>query len=127
MTIFGYARDSTNHKMLDIQIQEIEDAGAESSNIYTDKAFSSNENNNGLKLLKSKVKSGDTLLLTKMDRLGRDTIEMIQLIIEFDDLGVSIQFIDDGISTEGETGKMIVTLLSVVVEAERQRALEQTK
>jgi DNA invertase Pin-like site-specific DNA recombinase len=51
---------------------------------------------------------------------------MIQLIKEFESLGVSIRFLDDGISTEGSIGKMVVTILSAVAEAERLRILERT-
>ncbi|WP_425411922.1 recombinase family protein [Legionella massiliensis] len=61
-----------------------------------------------------------------MDRLGRDTADLIQLIKEFDALGVSIRFLDDGISTEGTMRKMVVTILAAVVQAERQRILERT-
>ena len=53
---------------------------------------------------------------------------MIQLIKEFDENGVAIQFIDDGISTEGTLRKMVVTILSAVAQAERERILDaQTK
>lgn len=51
---------------------------------------------------------------------------MIQLIKEFDAQGVAVRFIDDGISTDGEMGKMVVTILSAVAQAERQRILERT-
>ncbi len=51
---------------------------------------------------------------------------MIQLIKEFDTQGVAVRFIDDGISTDGEMGKMVVTILSAVAQAERQRILERT-
>ena len=51
---------------------------------------------------------------------------MILLIKEFDKIGVSIRFLDDGISTEGTMGKLVVTILSAVAEAERQRILERT-
>ena len=51
---------------------------------------------------------------------------MIQLIKQFDEMGVSVRFIDDGISTEGTMGKMVVTILSAVAQAERQRILERT-
>ncbi len=66
--------------------------------------------------------------MKKLDRLGRDTADMIQLIKEFDALGVAVRFIDDGISTDGEMGKMIVTILSAVAQAqaERTRILERT-
>ena len=65
-------------------------------------------------------------LVTKLDRLGRDTADMIQLIKAFDNMGVAIRFLDDGISTEGTMGKMVVTILSAVAQAERQRILERT-
>ena len=55
-----------------------------------------------------------------------DTADMIGLIKEFDDLGVAVRFLDDGISTEGTMGKMVVTILSAVAQAERQRILERT-
>jgi len=51
---------------------------------------------------------------------------MIKLIKEFDDMKVSIKFLGDGISTEGAMGKMVVTILSAVAEAERHRILERT-
>lgn len=77
-------------------------------------------------LLRMKVEEGDIILVKKLDRLGRDTADMIQLIKEFDTQGVAIRFIDDGISTDGEMGKMVVTILSAVAQAERGRILERT-
>ena len=62
----------------------------------------------------------------KLDRLGRDTADMVHLIKEFDEVGVAIRFLDDGISTEGTMGRMVVTILSAVAQAERQRILERT-
>jgi DNA invertase Pin-like site-specific DNA recombinase len=55
-----------------------------------------------------------------------DVQVMIQLIKEFDEMGVAIRFLDDGITTEGTMGKMVVTILSAVAQAERQRILERT-
>ena len=77
-------------------------------------------------LLKVKVEKDDVVIVTKLDRLGRDTADMINLIKEFDSLGVAVRFLDDGISTEGTMGKMVVTILSAVAEAERARILERT-
>lgn len=76
--------------------------------------------------LRLKIEKGDVILVTKLDRLGRDTADMISLIKEFDAIGVSVRFLDDGISTEGTMGKMVVTILSAVAQAERQRILERT-
>ncbi len=72
-----------------------------------------------------KVEEADVILVKKLDRLGRDTADMIQLIKEFDSQGVAVRFIDNGISTNGEMGKMVVTILSAVAQAERQRILER--
>ena len=80
----------------------------------------------GLNLLRIKIEEGDVILVQKLDRLGRDTADMIALIKEFDNKGVAVRFLDDGISTEGAMGKMIVTILSAVAQAERQRILERT-
>ncbi|CAI1858455.1 Transposon Tn3 resolvase [Serratia quinivorans] len=72
------------------------------------------------------MEEGDVILVKKLDRLGRDTADMIQLIKAFDAQGVAIRFIDDGISTDEEMGKMVVTILSAVAQAERRRMLERT-
>ncbi len=126
MRLFGYARISTSQQSLKTQIQALIDAGVKPSRIFTDKKSGSHMEREGLHLLKLKVEEGDVILIKKLDRLGRDTADMIQLIKEFDQLAVSIRFLDDGISTEGTMGKMIVTILSAVAQAERQRILERT-
>ena len=126
MRLFGYARVSTHQQSLDIQVNALKEAGVGASRIFTDKASGSRANREGLEMLRVKVEEGDVILVKKLDRLGRDTADMIALIKEFDRLGVSIRFLDDGISTEGATGKMVVTILSAVAQAERQRILERT-
>lgn len=104
----------------------LKEAGVKASRIFTDQASGSHAQRAGLRLLRIKVEEGDVILVKKLDRLGRDTADMIALIKEFDALGVSIRFLDDGISTEGTMGKMVVTILSAVAQAERQRILERT-
>ena len=126
MRLFGYARVSTGQQSLDIQVKALKEAGVKASRIFTDKASGSHAERAGLCLLRIKVEEGDVILVKKLDRLGRDTADMIALIKEFDVLGVSIRFLDDGISTEGTMGKMVVTILSAVAQAERQRILERT-
>lgn len=126
MRLFGYARVSTSQQSLDIQIEALKTEGVHYSRIFTDTATGKNVNREGLKLLKIKMEKGDVLLVKKLDRLGRDTSDMVQLIKDFDDMGIAIRFLDDGISTEGTMGKMVVTILSAVAQAERQRILERT-
>ncbi|EHH1077046.1 recombinase family protein [Vibrio parahaemolyticus] len=126
MRLFGYARVSTSQQSLDIQLKALKNAGVKPSRIFSDKASGSNNERKGLELLQMKVEEGDVLLVKKLDRLGRDTAEMISLIKLFDEMGVAIKFLDDGISTEGEMGKMVVTILSAVAQADRHRILERT-
>lgn len=126
MRLFGYARVSTSAQSLDIQMKTLQEMGVKKSRIFSDKGSGSHMERKGLQLLKLKVETGDIVLVKKLDRLGRDTADMVHLIKEFDDLGVAVRFLDDGISTEGAMGKMVVTILSAVAQAERQRILERT-
>ena len=126
MRLFGYARVSTSQQSLDIQVKALKAEGIRANRIFTDKVTGSHLQRDGLRMLQLKVEEGDVVLVKKLDRLGRDTADMIQLIKAFDDMGVAIRFLDDGISTEGTMGKMVVTILSAVAQAERQRILERT-
>ena len=126
MRLFGYARVSTSKQSLELQKQALKNAGVKESRIFFDKSTGSNVERAGLNSLLVKVEEGDTVLITKLDRLGRDTADMINLIKEFNRMQVAIRFLDDGISTEGTMGKMVITILSAVAEAERARILERT-
>jgi DNA invertase Pin-like site-specific DNA recombinase len=126
MRTFGYARVSTSQQSLDIQVKVLMNAGVEKHRIFTDKATGSNTDRGGLDTLRVKVEKGDTIMVKKLDRLGRDTADMVKLVKEFNDAGVVVKFMDDGISTEGAMGKMVVTILAAVAEAERARILERT-
>lgn len=126
MRLFGYARVSTSQQSLDIQIKALKESGVKANRIFTDKVSGNSTVRNGLDLLRLKVEDGDVILVKKLDRLGRDPADMIQLIKEFDAQGVAVRFIDDGISTDGDMGQMVVTILSAVAQAERRRILERT-
>ncbi|USN51257.1 MAG: recombinase family protein [Myxococcales bacterium] len=126
MRLFGYARVSTSQQSLEIQIKALKEAGVKEKRIFSDTATGKNTERNGLEILRMKVEEGDVILVKKLDRLGRDTADMIRLVKQFDDIGVAIRFLDDGINTEGATGKMVVTILSAIAQAERMRILERT-
>ena len=126
MRLFGYSRVSTSQQSLELQLKALRAAGVTPSRIFSDKATGSNTDRPGLQTLQVKVEEGDIILVTKLDRLGRDTADMIQIIKQFDEMRVSVRFLDDHITTEGTMGKMVVTILSAVATAERQRILERT-
>ena len=126
MRKFGYARVSTSQQSLEVQKKALLKEGVKGNRIFSDVGSRANLDREGLNLLRVKVEEGDLVLVTRLDRLGSDTVEMIKLIKEFSELGIYIRFIKEGLSTEGTMGKMVVTILSAVADAERERILERT-
>ena len=128
MVKLGYARVSTNQQDLVLQLTALKNAGVEDHPdfLFTDKASGKDDKRHGLQLLLTKARKNDHLLVTKLDRLGRNTGDMIRIIEDLHQRGITVQFLDDGISTEGSMGKMVVTILAAVAQAERERILERT-
>lgn len=126
MRLFGYARVSTAQQLLDAQVRTLRAAGVEPFRIITDRASGKNTDRPGLDALRTKVEPHDVIVVTKLDRLGRDTLDMLTLIGDFKKNGVSVRFLENGISTEGEMGEMVITILAAVAKAERARILERT-
>ena len=94
--------------------------------LFSDQESGHHADRAGLNLLKLKVEVGDVVLACKLDRLGRSTLDMVQLIEYFNQAGVAVRFLDEGLSTEGQMGNMVITILSAVAQAERARILERT-
>jgi DNA invertase Pin-like site-specific DNA recombinase len=80
MRLFGYARVSTSQQSLDIQLKALKEAGVKASRIFSDKVSGSHVQRDGLTLLRVKIEEGDVILVKKLDRLGRDTADMIALM-----------------------------------------------
>lgn len=106
MALIGYARVSTNQQELDIQIERLLVAGVRNSPdfMFSDKASGKSDSRDGLQRMLMKVREGDVIISTKLDRLGRNTSDMIQIIEGLHHRGVAIRFLDDGINTEGAMG-----------------------
>jgi len=127
MAKLGYARVSTNQQKLDIQIEALVAQGVRKKDrLFTDKASGKNMDRPGLEKLLNRAEEGDEVLATKLDRLGRNTLDMIQIIEQLHKRGVSVTFLDDNLSTKGDIGYMLITILSAVAQAERTRILERT-
>ena len=129
MAKLGYARVSTSQQSLDIQIKQLISNGVElhPDFLFTDKASGKNDKRTGLQAMLMKSRQGDEIIVTRLDRLGRNTADMINIIADLDKRGITVTFITEGISTKGSMGKMVVTILSAVAESERTRILERTK
>ena len=126
MAKLGYARVSTSQQKLDIQIAALKDKGIRKDRIFKDKASGKNADRPGLEKLLSRAEDGDEVFCTKLDRLGRNTLDMIQIVEELHGKGVSVTFLDDNLTTAGDIGYMLITILSAVAQAERARILERT-
>ena len=128
MVKLGYARVSTNQQDLSVQLMSLREAGVQDHPdfLFTDKASGKNDKREGLQLLLTKARKDDHIIVTKLDRLGRNTSDMIRIIEDLHERGITVQFLDDGINTEGSMGKMVVTILAAVAQAERERILERT-
>ena len=128
--IFGYARVSTNGQArdgnsIDVQIKMLRDAGAEK--IFSD-IFSGSKNERPEldKLLKI-IQSGDTLIITKLDRIARSVMNGIQLIETLNNNGVVIQVLNIGIIDNSPTGKLIRNIMLAFSEFERDMIIQRTQ
>ena len=126
MAKLGYARVSTSQQKLDIQMAALKEKGIRKDRIFSDKASGKNTDRPGLEKLLSRAEDGDEVFCTKLDRLGRNTLDMIQIVEQLHSKGVSVTFIDDNLTTAGDIGYMLITILSAVAQAERARILERT-
>ena len=128
--IFGYARVSTSGQArdgnsLDVQINALREAGAEK--IFSD-VFSGSKNARPEldKLLKI-IQSGDTLIITKLDRIARSLFQGIQLLESLGDRGVIIDVLNMGIIDNSPTGKLIRNIMLSFSEFERDMIIQRTQ
>lgn len=126
MALLGYARVSTSHQKLTAQISELKVAGVRDDRIFTDMMSGATDEREGLQRLLARAEKDDIILCTKMDRLGRNTADMINIVDTCYKKGIAIRFLENGLSTEGTMGKMLIQILAAVAEAERERILERT-
>jgi DNA invertase Pin-like site-specific DNA recombinase len=121
----GYARVSTTDQSLDRQADELTAAGAE--RIYS-------ETGSGKKGAARPVwdqmlqclRSGDTLIVTELSRLGRSTSELAALADTLQEQGVALKILNLGIDTGTISGKMIFSILAAVAQMERDLLVERT-
>ena len=128
--IFGYARVSTNGQArdgnsLDAQVSALQNAGAEK--IFSD-VFSGTKNNRPQldKLLKV-IQSGDTLIISKLDRIARSLIQGIQLLEALSKKGITINVLNLGIIDNSPTGKLIRNIMLCFSEFEHDMILQRTQ
>jgi DNA invertase Pin-like site-specific DNA recombinase len=121
--LIGYARVSTLDQSLDLQIDALEKAGCEK--IFTDK-MSGAKTRPGLDEALAFLRPGDVLVVWKLDRLGRRTVKLIQLIEELKERGIGFKSLSNAIDTTTPEGMFIYRISSSFAELERDLARERT-
>ncbi|KAA0796697.1 recombinase family protein [Bacillus sp. JAS102] len=116
--IFGYARVSTKKQSLDMQLDELKQYGCEE--IITEKESGAKKDRKELQLLLSKLRKDDTLVVYKLDRLGRTMHQLVNLLQEFNEKGIHFVSIKDGIDTSTTMGRFLFHIFGAMAEMERE-------
>lgn len=120
----GYARVSTPEQNLQTQIDALLKAGCEK--IYSEKASAAGKRPE-LEALLSHLRSGDQLVITKLDRLGRSVKHLTELSCHFEKENIQLISLHDAIDTSNAIGRMVFHLLASIAEFERELVSERTK
>lgn len=123
--IYGYARVSTIGQDLEAQIQLLKDHGA--VKIYSEKFTGTQKGRPEFTKLLSELKTGDTLIVTKLDRFARSTVDAITTVKELFERGVKIHVLNMGMIEDTVTGRLILTIFSGFAEFERDMIVERTQ
>jgi len=125
MTIYGYARVSTVEQDLSAQLEMLKKAGAKT--VYREKVSGVRADRPQLAKLMRSLGKGDVVLVTKLDRLGRSTRELLDLIHRIDQAGAAFRSLGDPLfDTSSSQGRLLVTMLAAIAEFERELIRERT-
>ena len=125
--VVGYARTSGFHQQagLDDQISELEAAGC--THIYAEQISSVDANREQLKAALLFLRSGDEFVVTKPDRLARNTGELVRIVEELSSRGVRVRILSMQIDTQSPTGRLLLTMMAAVATFEREVMLERQR
>ncbi len=125
----GYARTSTVEQVagFEAQIRDLENAGCE--RIFQEQVSSVAERSELTEALRF-VREGDTLKVTKLDRLARSTPHLLEIVDLLEGMGVHLQILDFGgsaVDTKTPTGKLMLTMFGAMAQFERELMLERQR
>lgn len=126
MARIGYARVSTIDQDLQVQYDRLRREGCEI--IRSEKVSgSSREGRTELATIIAFLRTGDELVVTRLDRLGRDTRDVLNIVHECQQRGAFVTVLDPHVSTRGEMGHVIITVLGMVAQMERRFIKERQR
>jgi DNA invertase Pin-like site-specific DNA recombinase len=120
----GYARVSTHEQTLDLQKDALEKIGC--SKIFTDTASGAKAERKGLEEALNYVREGDTLVVWRLDRLGRSLKHLIETITTLNNRNIGFKSITENIDTTTSGGKLVFHIFGALAEFERDIIRERT-
>lgn len=126
MARIGYARVSTLDQDLDLQVERLKGEGC--SIVRSEKVSGgSREGRVELETVIQFLRPGDDLVVARLDRLGRDTRDVLNIIHECELRGAFVTVLDPHVSTRGEMGQIVLTVLGMVAQMERRFIRERQR
>src|SRR5450830_1682981 len=133
MAVFGYGRVSTGQQTTENQRLELEQAGykIESDYWYVDEGISGKVSaamRPSFSLMLNQIRKGETLIVSKLDRLGRDSIDVLQTVRQLSERGIKVIVHQLGnTDLTSPAGKLLLSMLAAVAEMERDLLVERTQ
>ncbi len=117
MARIGYARVSATDQDFKLQVTRLEAAGC--APIRAEKVSGgSRQGRDELQAILDFIRDGDELVVVRLDRLGRSTRDILNITYELDQRGASLRVLEPEITTAGDVGRIVVTVLGMVAELE---------
>jgi DNA invertase Pin-like site-specific DNA recombinase len=123
--IIGYARVSTVDQNLDRQLSMLTDYGCEK--IVKEKFTGTTKDRKGLHQLFEVIRKGDTVVVESISRLGRKTLDILNIIQQFEEKGVHFISLKENMDTKTSTGKAMFQMMCVIAELERNLIAKRVK